>query len=89
MSLFLINDIKPIKIYVGYVVINNEEIRGIQIKKIQTKRIENIVLKIWKKREAQNEKIMTNMLGMCGELQGIADTGLPELESLGNLLEIS
>jgi hypothetical protein len=45
--------------------------------------------RIWKKREAQNEKIMTNMLGMCGELQGIADTGLPELESLGNLLETS
>ena len=43
--------------------------------------------RLWKKREAQLNRITINMMGMCGELQGIAENALPQLESIGLLLE--
>ncbi len=41
--------------------------------------------RLWKKREMQLERLTTNMMGMCGELQGIAENALPQLESIGQL----
>lgn len=41
--------------------------------------------RLWKKREQQVERIAGQMMGMCGELQGIAQDSLPELEGLGEL----
>ncbi len=41
--------------------------------------------RLWKKREAQLERITTNMLGMCGELQGVSQQALPQLEDIGLL----
>jgi len=43
------------------------------------------MLRLWKKREAQLERITTNMLGMCGELQGVSQQALPQLEDIGLL----
>jgi hypothetical protein len=41
--------------------------------------------RLWKKREAQLERITANMMGMCGELQGVADNALPQLDTIGVL----
>lgn len=43
--------------------------------------------KRFKKREAQLEKLTASMMGMCGELQGIAGNTLPQLETIGLLPE--
>ena len=45
----------------------------------------NAMQRLWKKREAQLERITTNMLGMCGELQGVSQDALPQLEDIGLL----
>jgi hypothetical protein len=37
---------------------------------------------IWAKRETQIEKVISNTIGMYGELQGIMGASLPEIESL-------
>jgi len=42
----------------------------------------NAVLRLWKKREAQIERVAANMTGMVGELQAIAHESLPQLESI-------
>lgn len=42
----------------------------------------NAVQRLWKKREAQIERVATNMTGMVGELQAIAHESLPQLESI-------
>jgi hypothetical protein len=41
--------------------------------------------RLWKKREAQIERASSNMLGMCGELQGVSQDALPQLEDIGLL----
>lgn len=41
--------------------------------------------RIWKKREAQLGRITSNVMGMCGELQGISSSGMLHLEDLGLL----
>jgi hypothetical protein len=41
--------------------------------------------RIWKKREAQLERITSNMLAMCGELQGVSQEALPQLDDIGLL----
>jgi hypothetical protein len=38
-----------------------------------------------KKREGELERITSNMLGMCGEIQGLANESLTQLESIGLL----
>ena len=42
----------------------------------------NAVQRLWKKLEAQIERVATNMTGMVGELQAIAHESLPQLESI-------
>lgn len=42
----------------------------------------NAVQRLWKKREAQIERVATNMTGMVGELQAIAHESLPQLNSI-------
>lgn len=41
--------------------------------------------RLWKKREGQLERITSNMLGMCGELQGVSQEALPQLDDIGLL----
>jgi hypothetical protein len=41
--------------------------------------------RLWRKREAQLERITLNIMGMCGELQGLAENSLPQLEAIGML----
>ena len=41
--------------------------------------------RLWKKRQTQLERITSNMMGLCGELQGVAENVLPGLESVGLL----
>jgi len=41
--------------------------------------------RLWKKREGQLERITSNMLGMAGELQGISQAALPQLDDIGLL----
>ena len=43
--------------------------------------------RLWKKREAQLNRITLNMMGMCGELQGIAENAFPQLDAIGLLPE--
>ncbi len=43
--------------------------------------------RLWKKCETQIERITMNIMGMCGELQGIAENALPQLDSIGLLNE--
>lgn len=45
----------------------------------------NAMTRIWKKREQQIERVTLNMMGMCGELQAIAQESFPELDELGAL----
>ena len=42
----------------------------------------NAMIKLWKKREAQIDRVTVNMAGMVGELQAIAHESLPQLESI-------
>lgn len=41
--------------------------------------------RIWKKREHQIRRVTLNMVGMCGELQAIAQESLPQLDSIATL----
>ncbi len=41
--------------------------------------------RLWKKREQQIRRVSLNMVGMCGELQAIAEESLPELDSIAAL----
>jgi hypothetical protein len=41
--------------------------------------------RIWKKREHQIQRVTLNMMGMCGELQAIAQESLPQLDSIATL----
>lgn len=41
--------------------------------------------RIWKKREQQINRVTLNMMGMCGELQAIAQESLPQLDSIATL----
>ncbi len=41
--------------------------------------------RIWKKRDQQIQRVTQNMMGMCGELQAIAQESLPQLDSIGTL----
>lgn len=41
--------------------------------------------RLWKKREGQLTRITTNVMGMCGELQGISSSTLPQLEGVAEL----
>jgi len=45
-------------------------------------REKNSIMTIWKKREAQIERVIGTMGGMVGELQAIASESLPQLESI-------
>ena len=38
--------------------------------------------RLWKKREQMINRVTVNMMGMCGELQAIAEESLPQLDSL-------
>ncbi len=42
--------------------------------------------RLWKVREAQLDRISTNVAEMCGELEGIAGNPLPQLDGIGQLL---
>lgn len=44
--------------------------------------------RLWKKREGQLERITTNVVGMCGELQGLSTSGLPHLDEVAPLLQV-
>ena len=41
--------------------------------------------KIWKKREAQIDRVTQNLMGMAGELQAIGQNSIPQLEEIGAL----
>ena len=41
--------------------------------------------RLWKKREGQLERITTNVMGICGELQGLSAEALPQLDGIGLL----
>jgi hypothetical protein len=41
--------------------------------------------RIWKKREMQLTRMTTGMLGVVGDLQGIGQGSLPQLESIATL----
>ncbi|BAL23662.1 DUF2130 domain-containing protein [Azoarcus sp. KH32C] len=43
--------------------------------------------RIWKKRETQIERVSVSMMGMCGELQAIAQNALPQLDDIARLPE--
>ena len=43
------------------------------------------MLRLWKKREAQIDRASANMLGLCGELQGVSQHALPQLDDIGLL----
>lgn len=43
------------------------------------------IMKQWAKREEQIERVMNSAVGMCGDLQGIADKTLQEIEGLSLL----
>ena len=45
----------------------------------------NAMQRLWKKREGQLERITSNMLGICGELQGVSQEALPQLDDIGLL----
>jgi hypothetical protein len=41
--------------------------------------------RLWKKREQMINRVTLNMMGMCGELQAIAEESLPQLDSIAVL----
>ena len=48
-------------------------------------REKNAMLRLWKKRESQISRVVNSMSEMIGELQGIAQDSLPQLESIEQL----
>jgi len=48
-------------------------------------REKSAMLRLWKKRESQISRVVNSMSGMIGELQGIAQDSLPQLESIEQL----
>lgn len=43
------------------------------------------IQRIWKKREGQISRISTQVINMCGELQGISSVTLPHLDDIATL----
>lgn len=41
--------------------------------------------RLWKKREAQIDRLTNNVMGMAGELQGLSGDALPDLDGIGML----
>ncbi|UHQ55328.1 DUF2130 domain-containing protein [Microbulbifer sp. YPW16] len=41
--------------------------------------------RLWKKREGQIGRVTTQVMGICGDLQGIASTSLPHLDDISTL----
>ncbi len=39
-------------------------------------------LKMWAKREKQNERVINNTVSMYGDMQGIIDASLPDIKML-------
>lgn len=48
----------------------------------------NAMQRLWKKREGQLARITTNMIGMCGDLQGISGSGMPQLDGIAEFPEL-
>ncbi|MEA1888482.1 MAG: DUF2130 domain-containing protein [Pseudomonadota bacterium] len=65
------------------------KIRGVvdayQAMKADLEKEKAAMQRLWKKREAQLDRITANMMGLSGELQGIAEDALPALENIGQL----
>lgn len=66
-----------------------QKVRGVvdayQAMKSDLEKEKAAMQRLWKKREAQLDRITSNMMGMSGELQGIAEDTLPALENIGQL----
>lgn len=64
-----------------------QKIRGVvdayQAMRDDLEKEKQAMARLWKKRETQLERITANMMGMCGELQGIAEDSLPSLDFAG------
>ena len=69
-----------------------QKIRGVvdayQAMKMDLEKEKAAMQRLWKKRESQLDRITANMMGMSGELQGIAEDALPALEKIGQLPEL-
>ena len=69
-----------------------QKIRGVvdayQAMKTDLEKEKAAMQRLWKKREAQLDRITANMMGMSGELQGIAEDALPALDNIGQLPEL-
>ena len=69
-----------------------QKIRGVvdayQAMKMDLEKEKAAMQRLWKKRESQLDRITANMMGMSGELQGIAEDALPALEKIGQLSEL-
>ncbi len=48
----------------------------------------NAMQRLWKKREGQLGRITTNMIGLCGDLQGISGSGMPQLDGIAEFPEL-
>jgi hypothetical protein len=68
-----------------------QKVRGVvdayQAMKVDLEKERAAMQRLWKKREAQLDRITSNMMGMSGELQGIAEDALPALDNIGQLPE--
>jgi hypothetical protein len=66
-----------------------QKVRGVvdayQAMKTDLEKEKAAMQRLWKKREAQLDRITSNMMGMSGELQGIAEDALPALDNIGQL----
>ena len=66
-----------------------QKIRGVvdayQAMKADLEKEKAAMQRLWKKREAQLDRITSNMMGLSGELQGITEDALPALENIGQL----
>jgi hypothetical protein len=69
-----------------------QKIRGVidayQTMKVDLEKEKAAMQRLWKKREAQLDRITSNMMGMSGELQGIAEDSLPALGDIGMFPEL-
>jgi len=69
-----------------------QKVRGVvdayQAMKSDLEKEKAAMQRLWKKREAQLDRITSNMMGMSGELQGIAEDALPALENIGQLPDL-
>ena len=45
----------------------------------------NAMARLWKQRDAQIERVLSNMTGMCGELQAISLGSLHQLDAIEQL----